>query len=231
MSDNKKYYYLKLKDNYFDQDSIKVIEALPNGHIYSLIILKLYVKSCKYGGELKMNHHIPYSTSREDLEILANVINHDLDHLEKAIKCALKFGLISVVDQNQLWMTEIQNFIGHSSTEADRIREYRKKISSTNDVQMYDKSTPEREIEKEIKKEREIKKPPTLKEIQDYIKIKNYNVDAKQFYDYFTTGNWIDSKGNKVKNWKQKIITWNNHSKKPEEKSQYELITKGILDD
>ena len=97
MSDNKKYYYLKLKDTYFDQDSIKIIESLPNGHLYSLIILKLYLKSCKYDGHLKMNHYIPYSNSREDIEILSNVIGHDIDHVEKAIAAAIKFNLITIM--------------------------------------------------------------------------------------------------------------------------------------
>ncbi len=54
--------------------------------------------------------------------------------------------------------------------------------------------------------------PPTLDEIKNYISQKNYRVDALTFYDYFNEGNWIDSKGNKVKNWKQKLITWENHN-------------------
>lgn len=58
-------------------------------------------------------------------------------------------------------------------------------------------------------KERE---KPTLDEIQNYVSEKNLNVDAKQFYDYFEAGNWIDSKGNKVRNWKQKILTWSKYS-------------------
>lgn len=49
---------------------------------------------------------------------------------------------------------------------------------------------------------------PTLEEVEEYCKSRNSLVDPKVFYDYFTTGNWVDSKGNKVKNWKQKIITW-----------------------
>ena len=60
---------------------------------------------------------------------------------------------------------------------------------------------------------------PTLEDIQSYIKEKNLNVDGKQFYDYFTTGNWIDSKGNKVKNWKQKLITWNSYKQPKKEKT------------
>lgn len=56
-------------------------------------------------------------------------------------------------------------------------------------------------------------KTPSLEDIQNYIIEKGLNVDAKKFFDYFATGNWIDSKGNKVKNWKQKLLTWNNHIK------------------
>lgn len=56
-----------------------------------------------------------------------------------------------------------------------------------------------------------IKKSPTLEEIQNYITEKKLKVNAKQFYDYFTEGNWIDSKGNKVKNWKQKLLTWDKY--------------------
>lgn len=61
---------------------------------------------------------------------------------------------------------------------------------------------------------------PTLKEVQNYISEKNLKVDAKSFYDYFTAGNWIDSKGNKVKNWKQKLQTWNSYSKPNTEKKK-----------
>lgn len=54
---------------------------------------------------------------------------------------------------------------------------------------------------------------PTLDEIESYIKEKNLKVNAKNFYDYFSVSGWIDSKGNKVKNWKQKLLTWNSYGK------------------
>lgn len=49
---------------------------------------------------------------------------------------------------------------------------------------------------------------PTLQEITDYCKERNNGIDPKTFYDYFTVGQWVDSKGNRVKNWRQKMITW-----------------------
>jgi len=57
-------------------------------------------------------------------------------------------------------------------------------------------------------------KKPTLEEIENYIKEKNYNVNPNVFYEYFEANNWIDSKGNKVKSWKQKLVTWNSFNKK-----------------
>lgn len=53
--------------------------------------------------------------------------------------------------------------------------------------------------------------PPTLAEIKNYISENKYHINAEDFYKYFTDGHWVDSKGNKVRNWKQKVITWENH--------------------
>ena len=55
--------------------------------------------------------------------------------------------------------------------------------------------------------------PPSLEEIKQYIEEKNINVDANQFFNFFDVANWIDSKGNEVKNWKQKLLTWANYNK------------------
>ena len=67
--------------------------------------------------------------------------------------------------------------------------------------------------------EKESKKfiPPTLEEIQEYVLDKKLKVDAKQFFDYFEAGKWIDSKGQPVRSWKQKILTWNGYSKTKKE--------------
>jgi predicted phage replisome organizer len=168
MADNEKYYYIKLKDSYFDQDNIKVLESMKNGHIYSLIIIKLYLKAAKTDGQLMMTQRIPYDPN--NVNILANVIGHDVDHVKEAIRLGVQLDLIKIIDGREIWMTEIQNMIGQSSTEADRIRLYRKKLDAkalpkSKDVQMYDKCTPEREKEREIKKELKIEKNNTCGEV------------------------------------------------------------------
>lgn len=72
--------------------------------------------------------------------------------------------------------------------------------------------------------------PPTLEEVTEYIQEKGFNVDPKTFCDFFNTPNakgetWVDSKGQPVRNWKQKLITWNSkggHARETrEEKTSY----------
>lgn len=74
---------------------------------------------------------------------------------------------------------------------------------------------------------------PTLEDIQAYVTEKGLDVDAKVFYEYFTTPNekgetWKDSRGNPVRNWKQKLITWSNKNtqKKAEPQDRYAAIKK-----
>lgn len=62
--------------------------------------------------------------------------------------------------------------------------------------------------------------PPTLEEVEEYCKKRNNHVDAKRFYDYFNASDWVDSKGNKVRNWKQKVITWESYNKEVKQDGQ-----------
>lgn len=164
MADNKKYYYIRLKENFFDSDEIKLLESIPNdGYKFSNILLKMYLKSLKYDGRLMFNERIPFNA-----EMLATVTGHSLGDVTRAIDMFKKFGLIEVLETGEIYMLDIQSFIGKTSTEADRKRRYRseideKKSIGTNVRQNSDKSTPEieLEIEKEIDIETDIKKEPT----------------------------------------------------------------------
>lgn len=57
--------------------------------------------------------------------------------------------------------------------------------------------------------------PPSLDDVKEYVAEKGYDVDPATFYNFFTEGSWKDSKGQPVRNWKQKIITWQAHQTKP----------------
>lgn len=72
-------------------------------------------------------------------------------------------------------------------------------------------------IRRPIEKKKREKKfcPPTLEEVQAYCESRNSDVDPQKFFEYYDAGGWKDAKGNSVKNWKQKLITWEGRQKKP----------------
>lgn len=74
---------------------------------------------------------------------------------------------------------------------------------------------------KEGKNIRSIFVPPTFEEVKAYCQERNSGVDPKKFYDYFNEGGWKDSQGKPVRNWKQKLITWEKHTDKPKHPGNY----------
>lgn len=156
MADNQKYYYMRLKENFFEEDAMKIIEALPDGYLYSNILMKLYLKSLKCNGKLMFNERIPYSP-----DILATITRHQVGTIEKALKLFKDLDLIEILDNGAIYMLDVQNLIGKSNTEADRKRAYRKRIEEEKakllSIGQMSGQCP-LEIDIEIKKEIEIEK-------------------------------------------------------------------------
>ena len=160
MSDNRKYYYLKLKESYFDDDAIVLLESMQDGMLYSNILLKLYLKSLKYGGTLQLDENIPYTA-----QMIATITRQQVGTVERALQIFMKLGLVEPLDNGALYMSNIELFIGQSSTEGERKRRARMKISEQKRLSgqvseaKADICPPEIEIKKEIdieiEKERE----------------------------------------------------------------------------
>ena len=152
MSDNRKYYDLKLKENYFDDDSIVLLESMQDGVLYSNILLKLYLKSLKHGGRLQLDEDIPYTA-----QMIATITRQQIGTVERALQIFLKLGLVEVLDSGTFYMSNIELLIGQSSTEAERKRAARlqnKALSAprTNGGHLSDIRPPEIEIKREIEK-------------------------------------------------------------------------------
>lgn len=120
MSDNKKYYYLKLKEDFFTSETITLLESMKDGIMYSNILLKLYLMSLKNNGKLLFRDNIPYTT-----EMIATITRHQVGTIERAIKIFLELELIDQLPDNILYMADIELFIGKSSTEGERKRKAR----------------------------------------------------------------------------------------------------------
>ena len=117
MSDNRKYYYLKLKENYFDEDAIVLLESMQDGILYSNILLKLYLKSLKNGGKLQLDENIPYTA-----QMIATITRQQVGTVERALQIFMKLGGVEPLQNGALYMSNIELMIGQSSTEGERKR-------------------------------------------------------------------------------------------------------------
>lgn len=114
---------MRLKQDFFETEEMIILESMQDGYLYSNILLKLYLRSLKRDGKLMFNDTIPYSA-----EVLATVTRHSVGTIEKAMDVFQKLGLVEVMDDGAIYMLQIQEYIGKSSTEAERKKRYRDRI-------------------------------------------------------------------------------------------------------
>ena len=160
MADNRKYYYLKLKESYFDEDAIVLLESMQDGMLYSNILLKLYLKSLKNGGKLQLAENIPYTA-----QMIATITRQQVGTVERALQIFMKLGLVEPLQNGALYMSNIELLIGQSSTEGERKRRARRALQEQKVLPeaVADICPPEIEIEKEIDIELEIKREGEIK--------------------------------------------------------------------
>lgn len=183
MSDNKKYYYLRVKENFYDSDEMIILESMPDGFLYSNILIKLYLRSLKNNGKLMFNDRIPFNS-----EMLSKITRHPVAVVEKAVSIFKEMNLIDVLDNGAIFMLDIESFIGKSNTEADRKRNYRRRIEKEKQKlslghlsgQMSDEYPPEIEKEIEIDIEIDLEKN-TFKIIADEYQSRIAPLDGIQF--------------------------------------------------
>lgn len=123
MAETKRYFYMRLKENFFNSPELIAIESMEKGYQFSNILLKMYLLSLRGEGRL-MAGTIPYSP-----EMIARATGHACETVKEAIALFTDVGLIERLDSGAIYMLAIQNFIGTSSTEADRQRDYQRRIA------------------------------------------------------------------------------------------------------
>lgn len=80
MSENRKYYYMKLKENFFTDAKMVILESMQDGLLYSNLLLKMYLMSLKYNGILMLNDHLPHTP-----QTIATFTRHQIGTVERAI--------------------------------------------------------------------------------------------------------------------------------------------------
>lgn len=202
---DKKYYWLKLKRDFFKRHDIRIIEEMPNGKEYLLFYLKLLVESIDHEGELRFSDTVPYNE-----QMLSVITNTNIDVVRSAMKLFIELKMIEVQDDATIYMAEVNKLIGSETAWAEKKRRQRQ----GDIVPLLSPNCPI-EIEKdiEIDKEKEDIKPqkrftkPTLEEVQAYCQERNNSVDAQKWYDYYSANGWRVGK-NPMKDWKAAVRTW-----------------------
>lgn len=235
---NKRYYWLKLNENFFEDDTMTWLEEQENGKDYIIFYLKLCLKSLSDDGYLVRyvgEKLIPY-----DIRALAKITNTSADTVAVAMKTFIDIGLISQYDTGEIYMNQINELIGSETDSAKRMR--KKRImdnknqlpsQSAHNVQLSDSVVhlsdteieEEKELDLDIEQEEEETPAAARDEMESYFgSLTQYMFEDLEFYkDKFDELDAIVieaieiSRQRSVKNWnytKKIIQDWRNHNLK-----------------
>jgi predicted phage replisome organizer len=157
----KKYYWLKLKEDFFDDDTIEWLEEQPNGERHCLFYLKLCLKSLKTDGVLirKVGEIlVPY-----DVKKLAEITKMDIDTVRVALEVFKNIGLVQILENGEIYMTQLKNMVGSETSKAQLMRNKRAKEKALEAPKeskgnIVTDALPKRYTEIEKEKEKEIDK-------------------------------------------------------------------------
>lgn len=160
MEKDKKYYWLKLKKDFFKRHDIQIIEGMDNGKDYLLFYLKLLCESVDHEGNLRFSEQIPYSE-----KMLATITNTNVDIVRSAIKVFSELQMLEIMDDGTYFMHEVNKMLGSETYWAQRKRaqKERKEIEMKNleignfPIESNEFPTsPSKRLEKEIEIEKDI---------------------------------------------------------------------------
>ena len=187
MGESKRFYWLKLKSDFFEDDTIRFIEEQENGVLYVNFYLKLCLKSIINDGKLIRfvgNTLIPY-----DVKSLSKLTNTDVDTVMVAMELFKKIGLIEILDTGEIYLSQINEMIGSETDKAQLMRKKRarKKLESNIVTQMLPECYTEnrdKSIEyRDIDKEKNIKKETYVSIVSDYTENQSLKSSLDAFID------------------------------------------------
>ena len=226
MSGNKRYYWLKLEEKFFEDDTIQWLEEQKNGKDYVIFYLKLMLKSLQDDGSLIRyvgEKLIPY-----DVQALAKLTGTNEDTVAVAMKTFVEIGLVEMKDSGEIYMSQITEMVGSETHFAVQKRRQR---AVENNRKQISGQCPDNvegcppEIEKELDKEIENREDHStakaeripFKEIIDYLNEqtgRRYSHSANKNQDLIKA-RW--NEGFRVEDFKQvidaKVKDWSNDSK------------------
>lgn len=164
MADNK-YYWLKLKRDFFKRHDIRIVEEMENGKDYVLFYLKMLLEGIDHEGELRFSETIPYNE-----KMLAVITNTNVDIVRSAMKVFIDLNMIEILEDSTIYMAAIERLIGKETAGAERVRNYRNRIKALqcNTIETKCNIEIEKEIDKDKEKDKEKTDKPTKHKYGEY---------------------------------------------------------------
>jgi predicted phage replisome organizer len=244
----KRFFWLKLKEDYFDSPRIKKLRKIAGGDTYTVIYLKMQLLSIKNQGVIEYEGIEPTFC-----EELALKLNEEPENVEVTLSYLASQGLIEESGSGAYLLPEALKGIGSENESAERVRAFRSKkalqcnegVTASNALET--KGNPpetscntdieidiDKDIDREIEKKKKADKParahftkPTIEEVQAYCRERGNSVDANRFVDYYEANGWKVGK-NPMKDWKAAIRTWEKNGYSTPQKAQSSVT--GTLD-
>ena len=167
----KKYYWLKLKDNFFNQKEVKKLRRIAGGDTYTIIYLKMQLLSIKKDGIIEFE-----GTEKDLAEQLSYEIDEDLNNIQVTLSFLKVNNLIEEISENNFLLTKVPDCIGKEGASAERVRRHRERkallekekeqkmlqcngeVTNSNNAVIKSNTEIEKEKEIEIEKDNNISK-------------------------------------------------------------------------
>ena len=148
MSEKKRYYWMKLKKNFFEQKMIKILRTFANGEKMIMIFLKIQLHSLENDGYIYYENMLP-----EFEQELAIAIDEDTESVKLTLDTLIRFGAVEKVDEKKYYITALEDCIGSESASAKRMRNKREKDDASQCDGKVSHCDTETEKEKDTEKE------------------------------------------------------------------------------
>ena len=213
--ETKKYYWIKLKRDFFKRHDIKIIESMPNGKDYILFYLKLLCESVDHDGNLRFSEQIPYNE-----EMLSVITNTNIDIVRSAIKVFTELSMMELLDDGTYYLNEVNKMIGSAvdNDNANRQRRYRerqKELALQNVTDNVTNNNESKSIELDKEKDKDNLSKENNKENLDlgtakvsWNEVFNFIKEQKLMFIKPTSAyNYINI--NEIKDWKTYLLNLN----------------------
>ena len=210
MAEEKRYYWLKLKEDFFSSKRIKKLRGMAGGDTYTIIYLKMQLLALKTEGVLTW-------TGLEDnfADELALDLNENPDDVAVTLMYLINTKLAEMQNDTHIFLPWVIENTGSETSAAERMRKMRDRNNVTPLLrECYTEKEIEKEINKDTEKEEAAKpqrapafKPPTVEEVAAYCRERNNGIDPEAFVNFYKSKGWKVGK-DKMTDWKAAVITW-----------------------